>query len=203
MCRRAAYSMHAPMQRPARKSRVLAGGTIAGVVVEATHLDGAGAGVAVDDHLHDGRGLANLGVAVVLGLREDAGGADDQRIDVRIERLLRVAVAIGEVGRLDVAALHEILDHRVGAQISAHRRIVELLLADALHRFEHRGRIGLAQQADQLAGVDEAGHVGGAIDLGRTHGRIHHVGRRESNCRPSRSCRMPISASRSPSAPAE
>ena len=68
------------------------------VIVVAAHGDGAGAGVAVDHHLHDGGGLAELVVGVVLGLREDAGGADDVGVEIRIERRRR-AEAVREVRR--------------------------------------------------------------------------------------------------------
>ena len=57
------------MQRPARKLRVLAGVAALTVIVVAAHRDGAGARVAVDDHLHDGRGLAEFAVRVVFGLQ--------------------------------------------------------------------------------------------------------------------------------------
>src|SRR5690606_28135129 len=55
----------------------LARGALAGVVVEAAHLDGARAGIAVDDHLHHRGGLAEFAVAVVFGLAPDAVGSDD------------------------------------------------------------------------------------------------------------------------------
>ena len=67
----------------------LAGVAALAVIVVAAHGDGAGARVTVDDHLHDGRGLAEFVVGVVLGLREDGvtrrlrGLRHDVRIEIR------------------------------------------------------------------------------------------------------------------------
>ena len=73
------------MQVPSVEIAGLARGTVAGVIVEAVHLDGAGRGIAVDDELHDSRGLLKIGVARVFGGREDAARADDVRIEIRID----------------------------------------------------------------------------------------------------------------------
>ena len=147
------------------------------MVIEATQLDRAGPCVTVNHHLHDGRGHAYVTVSVVFGLRENARGANDHRVDVRIERLLGITVAVGQIGRPHVATLHQILGHQVCRGVAEHRRLVELLLADALHRLEHQRRIALRQEPHQLAGIDEPGHVRGLVHLGGTRGGIHHVGR--------------------------
>ena len=81
---RAAYSRHRAHAASRAEVLDLAFLAHAAVVVVAAHRDAARARVAVDDHLHDRRGLAEL-VAVRAGrgelrVREDAGRADDVRI---------------------------------------------------------------------------------------------------------------------------
>jgi hypothetical protein len=96
------------MQRPARKLRISPVLRPLAVIVEAAHRHGARARIAVDDHLHDGGGLAEFAVGLVLGLREDSGRAHDLRVQVWIE-LRRRAEAVRQVGGLEIAAFHELL----------------------------------------------------------------------------------------------
>ncbi len=95
---------------------------------------------------------------------------------------LSVAVALPKLVHLvrgaHVAALHEVLRDRVLRRPQQRVDRVELLAADAFDRLEHRHRVILAQQAHELSGAHQSGHVRRLRNLGRRHGRIDHVGRR-------------------------
>src|SRR5690606_28847992 len=112
----------------------------AAVIVVAAHRDAAGPGVALDHELHHRRGLTELGpVRVVreelLGA-EDPARSDDERVLTGIEDLFTEAVR--DIGRLEIAAFHEVLDDRVAADTGGDA--VELVAAQAVDRLEHRGR---------------------------------------------------------------
>ena len=81
----------------------LAGRAITRMVVETAHLDGAGTGIAVDDHFHDGGSFAKISVAGVLGGGKYAARTDDVGVDIRIQRS-RAIVGIGQIGGLGIAA---------------------------------------------------------------------------------------------------
>ena len=116
---------------------------------------------------------------------EDAAGADDVRIEVRVEAG-RVAEAIDDVGRLHVAAVDQVahdLVARHGGLLGIGPgllRVDACILRSLMRSIDSITATASsdAQQADELAGVDQAGDVAGAVDLGRPHREVDHAGRR-------------------------
>ena len=152
-----------------RENPRLAGGAIARVIVEAAHGDGAGAGVAVDHHLHHGGGLAEFGVAVVFGLGEDAGRPDDHAGRCAGFSAAGSPKRSARSGRLHVAALHQLLDDVVlrDRLLSAETLASFLSLMRSMDSITSAASCAEGQQADQLAGVHQAGDVAGPVHLGR------------------------------------
>src|SRR5690606_10133884 len=149
-----------------------AGPALAGVIIEAAHGHTTGAGVTVDYQLHDRRRLAEFAVAIEFFRSEDTTRADNVGVVFHAQSG-RVAVAVGDVSGFDVTALDQLLDHFLGADIQAGIGDADLALADACHGFHHGDGITLVEKADQLAGVDQAGDIAGAIHLGRALRRIN------------------------------
>src|SRR6266404_4484020 len=148
--------------------------SVARVIVESTHFDGAGRGVAVDDQLHDGSGLLIVGVALELGGAEDAARTHDIRVLTRVNRA-RAAVRVDRVGCFRVAAACDAGIGGAGTQrggiqrrrsrIGGYLRV--LRVADALHRFQDVGDVrGMGQQCAQLAGAYQPLSVSGTRDRG-------------------------------------
>ncbi len=156
-----------------------AGGAVAGVVIKAAHGHGAGAGQAVDHHFHDGGGFAVFAIAAGTNFRACENGlvdaGDDQRFLGRVE-IAGHAIAIGEVGAFQVSAADHLLDLAVAAAVVENRLQViqaEFAVADAINAFQHGHGVVLGEQADQFAGIHQAGHVAGPVHLGGALGEIH------------------------------
>src|SRR6185503_3857842 len=138
----------------------LAGRAIAGVIVETAHADRARTRVPFDHELHYRRGLLELAVIAEVGA-EDAAGADDVRVDSRID-CGWAAEARNRSGRPDVTALDLGRQFRGVGNVRTRIYFQELLLAYAghlLHDRDGRGRIGavvhrVGEQRAERARID-------------------------------------------------
>ncbi|MCH8302717.1 MAG: carboxylesterase family protein [Proteobacteria bacterium] len=89
--------------------------------------------------------------------------------EVKMDELIGdVAKSLGDIRRLQVAALDHVFNDRIG------RHVGHLVGADAIYRFHYRNRVIRAQDADELAGIHKPGNVTWTIDFGRAEFRIHH-----------------------------
>src|SRR5258707_8912327 len=169
--------------------------SVARVIVESTHFDGACGRVAVDDQFHDGGGLLVVGIALELRRSEYSTRTHDLGILARVDRA-GTAVRIDGVSRLGVVAAYNpggggTRTQRRGIELgvvhTGHRSgrngisldLPILGVADALHRLQYIGHVGgIRQQRAELTGADQALGVRGAGYLGGLRGRNDHGRRR-------------------------
>ena len=134
------------------------------MIVETTHADTTGTGVAVDHQLHHRGRFLKLPI-VQLGVREDA---ENVHVLADIQGG-RVAVAVGDICRFHITTTQQVA--QVVAAVGIGKTTVDAVdafVADAGDGFHYRHGIGLVEQADQFAGVYQAGHIGAPVYLGGT-----------------------------------